>query len=95
MRVIYWARWADAAGNVGPFSATAVGWIEGGSHHLMGPGFRPQDRPQIIDVSRKMIQDERQAMVVVALMETQQRALPMAANEAEDSEEDVERSEAA
>lgn len=33
MRVVYWARWADTAGNVGPFSATAVGWIEGGSHY--------------------------------------------------------------
>jgi hypothetical protein len=30
MRVIYWGRWADSMGNVGPFSATAVGWIEGG-----------------------------------------------------------------
>jgi len=36
MRVVYWGRWADAAGNVGPFSVTAIGWIEGGSHHLMG-----------------------------------------------------------
>ena len=32
MRVVYWARWADAAGEVGPFSATAVGWVEGGAH---------------------------------------------------------------
>ena len=32
MRVVYWGRWADSVGNVGPFSATAVGWIEGGSH---------------------------------------------------------------
>ena len=37
MRVVYWARWADAAGNVGPFSATAVGWVEGGSTHNL-PG---------------------------------------------------------
>ncbi len=35
MRVIYWGRWADSSGNVGPFSATAVAWIEGGSSHLM------------------------------------------------------------
>ena len=33
MRVVYWGRWADSSGNVGPFSATAAGWIEGGSHH--------------------------------------------------------------
>lgn len=37
MRVVYWGRWADASGNVGPFSAAAAGWVEGGSHHLMGP----------------------------------------------------------
>lgn len=37
MRVVYWARWADSTGDVGPFSATCVGWIEGGSqHHLPG-----------------------------------------------------------
>jgi hypothetical protein len=35
MRVIYWGRWADSSGDVGPFSATAVAWIEGGSSHLM------------------------------------------------------------
>jgi hypothetical protein len=38
MRVVYWGRWADSAGNVGPFSATAVGWIEGGSHALLPGG---------------------------------------------------------
>lgn len=31
MRVVYWARWADSTGNVGPFSASAVGWVEGGN----------------------------------------------------------------
>jgi hypothetical protein len=37
MRVVYWARWADSVGNVGPFCATAVAWIEGGSNaHLPG-----------------------------------------------------------
>jgi hypothetical protein len=37
MRVVYWGRWADSLGNVGPFGATAVAWIEGGSHqHLPG-----------------------------------------------------------
>jgi hypothetical protein len=95
MRVIYWARWADAAGNVGPFSATAVGWIEGGSHHLMGPGLREQDRPQIIDVSRKRIEDERQGMVIVALMQTQPRSLPSPVNEEEECSEELERNEAA
>jgi hypothetical protein len=30
MRVVYWGRWADSVGNVGPFSATAAAWIEAG-----------------------------------------------------------------
>jgi hypothetical protein len=38
MRVVYWGRWADTQGNVGPFSATAAGWIEGGSHALLPGG---------------------------------------------------------
>jgi hypothetical protein len=37
MRVVYWGRWADSAGNVGPFSATAAAWIEGGTHHMLAP----------------------------------------------------------
>jgi hypothetical protein len=40
MRVVYWGRWAGSGsgpGNVGPFSATCAGWIEGGSHHHL-PG---------------------------------------------------------
>src|SRR5690242_90192 len=38
MRVVYWGRWADSVGNVGPFSATTVGWIEGGTHHALPGG---------------------------------------------------------
>lgn len=37
MRVLYWGRWADSAGGVGPFSATCAGWIEGGNHNYL-PG---------------------------------------------------------
>ena len=29
MRVVYWARWADAKGNVGPFCRTVVARVEG------------------------------------------------------------------
>ncbi len=36
MRVVYWGRWADSSGGVGPMSRAAAGWVEGGSHHLMG-----------------------------------------------------------
>ena len=38
MRVVYWARWADSSGDVGPFSATAAAWIEGGSHQMLPGG---------------------------------------------------------
>lgn len=38
MRVVYWGRWADSQGNVGPFSTTAAAWIEGGSHQLLPGG---------------------------------------------------------
>ncbi len=39
MRVVYWARWADSTGNVSQFSATAVGWIEGGNVSNRGIAF--------------------------------------------------------
>ena len=38
MRVVYWGRWADSMGNVGPFSATAVAWIEGGCERALPGG---------------------------------------------------------
>ena len=45
MRILYWGRWADSAGAVGPFSATCAGWIEGGSHRLL-PGGLGMQMPQ-------------------------------------------------
>jgi hypothetical protein len=39
MRVVYWGRWADSAGNVGPFSATTSAWIEGGMMRQFAPQF--------------------------------------------------------
>jgi len=41
MLVVFWARWADARGNVGPFSATlrtrAEGWGGVAATPLLGP----------------------------------------------------------
>jgi hypothetical protein len=43
MLVVYWARWADAQGNVGPFSQTCIARPEGGwalagkTDGLLGP----------------------------------------------------------
>lgn len=61
MRVVYWARWADSTGNVGPFSASAAGWVEGGniSHRAMrigdmGRSFnRDDERPVAIEDRRE------------------------------------------
>lgn len=45
MRVVYWGRWADSTGNVGPFSSTAVGWIEGGSENYLPGSNATLNRP--------------------------------------------------
>jgi hypothetical protein len=68
MRVVYWARWADSAGNVGPFSATAVGWVEGGNISL--PAVTPDRRPALINVDTSTLQQTRDSMYTVALIET-------------------------
>ncbi len=54
IRVVYWGRWADASGEVGPMSRAAAGWVEGGSHHLIGvqvPG-SAHARPEAVDTAR-------------------------------------------
>jgi hypothetical protein len=72
MRVVYWGRWADKQGNVGPFSATAVAWIEGGSQpHLPGSvmmrwGQRPT--PLLEDVGAAG-PHQRDASISVAVLE--------------------------
>jgi hypothetical protein len=40
MLVVYWGRWADAVGNVGPWCGTVVSRVEGHSRHvwMSGPG---------------------------------------------------------
>ena len=67
MRVVYFARWADTSGDVGPISKPAVGWVEGGAHHLMGPalggGKRPMAWGAIDDEARS-----HETTVVVALV---------------------------
>ena len=70
MRVIYWARWADSAGNTGPFSATAVGWIEGGNISSPGQiigGGRPQPRLHVEGDPNQSIQMDQ--TFAVALLE--------------------------
>lgn len=42
MLVVYWGRWADACGGVGPFSRTCVARVEGGSNMALPQGTRVQ-----------------------------------------------------
>jgi hypothetical protein len=55
MLVVYWGRWADATGNVGPWSATVVSCVEGHSQHIwLGATNRLKNAPAIIeDTSRE------------------------------------------
>jgi hypothetical protein len=71
MRVLYWGRWADSAGGVGPFGATCAAWIEGGTHGSHLPGGiglhfgRPQ--PKLIDhePAQPAGRDERYSVAVL------------------------------
>jgi hypothetical protein len=76
MRVLYWGRWAGSGsgpGNVGPFSATAAGWIEGGTHGYLpgGLGLRMgdfgRDQQKLIDAEPAMHagRDERYSVAVL------------------------------
>ena len=70
MRVLYWGRWADSAGGVGPFSATCAAWIEGGTHgHLPGGMAMRFDRPQqkLIDAEPVLPQGREQRYSVAVL----------------------------
>lgn len=71
MRVVYWGRWADSAGNVGPFSTTVEGWIEGGQMTRLAPQL-PAGPPKIeqIDVQRVKMEDQER-IVWVAIGEAQ------------------------
>lgn len=74
MRVIYFARWADADGNVGPMTGAVEGWVEGGRHHLMnGPlmGHKPVMR---IDVSPETVTRETTVLVAMITGQTAKRA---------------------
>jgi hypothetical protein len=86
MRVVYWGRWADSSGEVGPFSATAVAWIEGGSQsHLpgamgmtLGLGLDTQPQPQLVDATAGRAlpgPDERDVTYRVAVMEVQVQSM--------------------
>ena len=78
MRVLYWGRWADSAGNVGPFSATAAGWIEGGSHRMLpggqGMGYLNKEHPPLIEDASAAARSQRGTTYVVAVLEAQDQS---------------------
>ena len=78
MRVVYWARWADSVGNVGPMSATAAGWVEGGSLHINKLEMSRDHRPLALPMPDNESASEGNATVFVALLEMQAYAQPLA-----------------
>jgi hypothetical protein len=72
MQVVYWGRWADSAGALGPFSATAVAWIEGGSHRRLAPAFGLGRVPvPVLEDARPPGPEGRGANYRVAVIEAQ------------------------
>lgn len=69
MRVVYWGRWADSTGNVGPFSRTAAGWVEGGSMSQMGLDFNGNRNISQIELSESISQSGRDPAYRVAVLE--------------------------
>jgi hypothetical protein len=74
MLVVYWGRWADAVGNVGPWSATVVSRVEGHSPHVrLSSGTRnPNHRVPVLEDPSQARRAPRYSVVV---LEAQQRAL--------------------
>jgi hypothetical protein len=73
MRVVYWARWADAKGNVGPFSKCAPAWIEGGAMHLFkAPALGNRKDPvTVVEVAEPRRIASREPAYIVAVLEAQ------------------------
>ena len=84
MLVVYWARWADAKGNVAPFSQTlrtrAEGWGGIAATPLIGPLPEPQQLEQDAKYLTTITQLRQIEQVTVQrlLPEKDQRALPQA-----------------
>ena len=74
MLVVYWGRWADAVGNVGPWSATVVSRVEGYSPHvrLATRSANPNDRFPVLEDPSQARRAPRYSVVV---LEAQQQAL--------------------
>ena len=67
MVVLYWGRWADATGNVGPFCQTVVSRIEGWSQHVImhTPGSRNPNPVRAFDDPSRPGRGERKYSIEV------------------------------
>jgi hypothetical protein len=79
MRVAYWGRWVDSAGNVELLSAPAVAWIEGGSHRALpgGVGIALGGRKAVpaLDVNQLHAPTGRDEKYSVAVLQAKYQAL--------------------
>jgi hypothetical protein len=68
MIMLYWARWADSTGNVGPFSKTVTSAMVGGMRRLLNPQFQAKygPMPLVEDATEK-----RDVTIRVAVLEMQ------------------------
>lgn len=77
MRVVYWGRWADSSGNVGPFSATTPAWIEGGSAPALPGGVpaHPDGRNAKLILENTAPPPAREPTINVLVLEAQYQSL--------------------
>jgi hypothetical protein len=85
MRVVYWGRWADSSGEVGPISATCVAWVEGGTDRFLpgGAGMvysglgSPKSIPILEDATMPGAGGpaNREPIYRIAILEVQQQSL--------------------
>ncbi len=78
MFVVYWAKWADSAGNTSRFSKTCVARVEGWSH---ADGVRGHELP----AGHELQQIETKCLIV----QLPEYALPMGVGDAEDVVEEM------
>ena len=76
MMIVYWGRWADAIGNVGPWSKTITTRIEGYWPHAVGPHFIGGPKPQrVLEDPAAEPATGRAAHITIAVLDSQYLAM--------------------
>jgi hypothetical protein len=76
MMIVYWGRWADAIGNVGPWSKTVSTRIEGYWPHAIGPIVMGGRKPQpILEDPAAEPTTGRAAHITIAVLDSQYLAM--------------------